>query len=45
MWMHNGNLGGWNYIKRPLSESLNDKWYLGVKGGTDSEWAFALFLD
>jgi glutamine amidotransferase len=45
MWMHNGNIGGWNYVKRPLSDSLSDKWFLGVKGGTDSEWAFALFLD
>lgn len=45
MWMHNGNVGGWKYIKRALADSLADKWYLGVKGGTDSEWAFALFLD
>jgi glutamine amidotransferase len=45
MWMHNGGIGGWNYIKRALGSSLADKWYLGVKGGTDSEWAFALFLD
>ncbi|OJK00219.1 hypothetical protein ASPACDRAFT_78151 [Aspergillus aculeatus ATCC 16872] len=45
MWMHNGNVGGWHYIKRALADSLADKWYLGVKGGTDSEWAFALFLD
>ncbi|KAK2755118.1 hypothetical protein FQN54_006647 [Arachnomyces sp. PD_36] len=45
MWMHNGNLGGWHYIKRTLGDSLADKWYLSVKGGTDSEWAFALFLD
>lgn len=45
MWMHNGNVGGWQYIKRPLADSLADKWFLGVKGGTDSEWAFALFLD
>lgn len=44
MWMHNGNLGGWKYIKRALGDSLADKWYLGIKGGTDSEWAFALFL-
>ena len=44
MWMHNGNIGGWKYVKRPLADSLSDKWYLGVKGGTDSEWAFALFL-
>lgn len=43
--MHNGGLGGWKYIKRRLGEKLHDKWYLFVTGGTDSEWAFALFLD
>lgn len=45
MFMHNGNIGGWKYVKRALAGSLADRWYLGVKGGTDSEWAFALFLD
>lgn len=45
MWMHNGGLGGWKQIKRKLGQRLADKWYLGVQGGTDSEWAFALFLD
>lgn len=45
MFMHNGGLGGWKHIKRRLSQHLADKWYLGVVGGTDSEWAFALFLD
>ncbi|KOS18407.1 putative glutamine amidotransferase DUG3 [Escovopsis weberi] len=45
MWMHNGGLGGWRHIKRRLGELLADKWYLGVRGGTDSEWAFALFLN
>jgi glutamine amidotransferase len=45
MWMHNGSLGGWKHIKRRLGERLADKWYLGVQGGTDSEWAFALYLD
>lgn len=45
MWMHNGGIGGWKYVKRRLAERLADKWYLSVKGGTDSEWAFALFLD
>jgi glutamine amidotransferase len=43
--MHNGGLGGWKYIKRRLGERLADKWYLSVVGGTDSEWAFALYLD
>ncbi|CAD6443824.1 c3dd40b6-cdd9-4264-ac68-46b3e84ccfcd [Sclerotinia trifoliorum] len=45
LWMHNGGLGGWKHIKRRLGERLADKWYLGVHGGTDSEWAFALYLD
>lgn len=45
MWMHNGNIGAWKYVKRPLADSLADKWFLEVKGGIDSEWAFALFLD
>lgn len=28
-----------------VAVSLGEKWFLGVRGGTDSEWAFALFLD
>ena len=32
-------------MKRRLAASLSDQWFLGVQGGTDSEWAFALFLD
>ena len=45
MWMHNGNVGAWRYIKRRLVDNISDQWFLEVKGGTDSEWAFALFLD
>lgn len=45
MWMHNGGLAGFQSYKRRLGASLADKWYLSVQGGTDSEWAFALFLD
>ncbi|KAI9676630.1 MAG: hypothetical protein M1829_002947 [Trizodia sp. TS-e1964] len=45
MWMHNGNIGAWKYIKRRLGASIKDQWYIYVQGGTDSEWAFALFLD
>ena len=44
MWMHNGNVGAWKYVKRQISNSLAERWYLGIKGGTDSEYAFALFL-
>ena len=45
MWMHNGGIGGWKYVKRRLADSIGDRWFESVKGGTDSEWAFALFLD
>ena len=45
MWMHNGNVGAWKYVKRRISDSLAERWYLSIKGGTDSEYAFALFLD
>ena len=45
MWMHNGGIGGWKYVKRRLADSIGDRWFESVQGGTDSEWAFALFLD
>jgi glutamine amidotransferase len=45
MWMHNGGIGAWKHVKRRLTMSLADRWFLGVQGSTDSEWAFALFLD
>lgn len=45
MFMHNGGIGGWTSVKRRLAASLNDRWFMGVQGSTDSEWAFALFLD
>ena len=43
--MHNGNIGGWKYVKRALALSIDAAWFNGVQGSTDSEWAFALFLD
>jgi glutamine amidotransferase len=45
MWMHNGGIGAWHKVKRRLAAGLEDRWFNFVKGGTDSEWAFALFLD
>lgn len=46
MWMHNGGVGAWKLgVKRRLVSSLGDRWFEGVGGSTDSEWAFALFLD
>lgn len=43
--MHNGGIGAWSQVKRRLAASLADRWFMGVEGSTDSEWAFALFLD
>lgn len=46
MWMHNGGVGSWKEgVKRLLVNDVADKWFNTVKGNTDSEWAFALFLD
>ena len=46
MWMHNGGIGGWKLgVKRKLVTDVGDRWFEGVGGSTDSEWAFALFLD
>ena len=45
MFMHNGGIGCFRRIKRRLALSLNEQWFTLVQGSTDSEWAFALFLD
>ena len=45
MWMHNGGIGGWAHVKRRLATSIAERWFMAVQGSTDSEWAFALFLD
>ena len=46
MWMHNGGIGGWKLgVKRKLVTDIEDKWFESIGGSTDSEWAFALFLD
>ncbi|KAF2489831.1 N-terminal nucleophile aminohydrolase [Lophium mytilinum] len=45
MFMHNGGIGGWKHVKRRLAVSLSEQWFVNVQGSTDSEWAFALFLD
>ena len=45
MWMHNGNIACWRQVKRDLVVSIGKRWFNIVHGNTDSEWAFALFLD
>lgn len=45
LWMHNGTIEGFNLIKRILRRSLPDHLYQSVEGTTDSEHAFAVFLN
>ncbi len=45
MFMHNGVLGAFDDVERPIRESLSNAAYEGVRGSTDSEHAFALVQD
>lgn len=45
MFMHNGHVSGFNKIRRKLAEHMKDEYLNRIQGGTDSEWAFSLFLD
>lgn len=45
LWMHNGEIRDFDKIKRRLRDSLRDSLYNFIQGTTDSEYAFALFLN
>jgi len=45
LWMHNGKIAEFSKIKRRLRESLDDNYYNFILGTTDSEHAFAVFLN
>lgn len=45
LFMHNGEIGGFDRLRRPIRERLSDAVYNAVQGQTDSEHLFALFLD
>lgn len=45
LWMHNGTIEGFAAIKRRLRSSLPDDLYDSIEGTTDSEHAFAVFLN
>ena len=45
LWMHNGTIQGFWQIRRRLRESLPDHLYNTIEGTTDSEHAFAVFLN
>lgn len=44
LFMHNGEIGGFSRIKRHIRHELCDEIYDWIKGQTDSEHFFALFL-
>jgi len=44
-FMHNGSVGGWARVKRPLQQQLSDEAFAQIGGTTDSEHIFALFCD
>ena len=44
-FMHNGDVAGFHEIRRTLRASLSDRSYELIEGSTDSEHAFAVFLD
>jgi ergothioneine biosynthesis protein EgtC len=44
-FMHNGYIGGFDELKRPLRGRLSDDSYFGIEGNTDSEHLFAVIQD
>jgi len=44
-FMHNGDIGGFGRIRRPLLSMLSDERFEAIHGSTDSEHFFALLLD
>jgi predicted glutamine amidotransferase len=45
VFMHNGDIGGFSKIKRPLNRMLSDERFDLIRGTTDSEHFLALLLD
>lgn len=44
MFMHNGGISNFNKIKLKLINFIDEEFFLQIKGSTDSECCFALFL-
>jgi predicted glutamine amidotransferase len=45
LFMHNGHVGAFRAVRRPLLESLTDEAFHVVRGSTDTEHLLALFID
>lgn len=44
-FMHNGDVGDFQAVRRQLLESLSDRSFQSIQGSTDSEHVFAVLLD
>ncbi len=44
-FMHNGDIGGFKKLRRPLINELSDDAFNLIRGSTDSEHLFALIID
>jgi glutamine amidotransferase len=44
LFQHNGDIGGFDELRRDLADHLDDPWYGNRQGQTDSETMFALAL-
>lgn len=44
-FMHNGDIGGFPYMRRELCDTLSDPYYHTIRGTTDSEHFFALLMN
>ncbi|MBX3464365.1 MAG: class II glutamine amidotransferase [Planctomycetes bacterium] len=44
-FMHNGHLGEFQRLRRPLLQTLGDAAFAGIHGSTDSEHLFAVVVD
>jgi predicted glutamine amidotransferase len=45
LWMHNGRIPGFRGLRRRIRDQLDDEYYNAIQGSTDSEHAFATFLN
>lgn len=45
LWMHNGRIPGFARLRRRIRDRLDDEHYNLIQGSTDSEHAFAVFLN
>jgi len=45
LFMHNGSVGQFGRLRRRLQQGLSDRAFESIQGSTDSEHAFAVFLD